>query len=594
MNPPPAIPWTEHPIVGQLAPPLPEEEIRRTLTKPNGYEMVLQYWEERERWIKQAEEDPLQSGFELPFWQDLRDLLARKDHLYALGGNGPGKTEIGGKLAVEMMCREKSRKILCVATNENSSRQLQQPAVYKYLPATLRNQNERPGPQRRDHITKIRYSPAGGFTEGTFVLPNRSQCWFKTVRQYMDDPTSFEGPEYDLVWIDEPAPLKMLQTLAFRVAKRAGKVFFTFTAVHGYDAVCNETLTGARLVKSLPMNFQWDLRGDPKRPEGKPDPDIKIPELRPDEIQVKGCPPGHMPYIMQPLNPAHGVIFLWTHWNLFTKRSPSNPKVPKLLEEAAGKAPQVVRMRLFGWTDKVSGSPFPKLDPLLHIVPAEKIPPTSAGTDFMSADPATARSYFLLWVRVDANGTKWIFDESPRVTEGEWVSSDGEKGEGASVFAGRGINWYKAHIRRRELEHGQAAIRRKGDPRAFATEAQNKDGAESLFDLFNKDGDKADEYTRAMYFEPAKVRARVDLDLEKVNDEIGCYDETQPIWAENQPRLFISDRCQNLIRAMFNWSLEQPSDSPWKDPVDALRYLFDEPLYYVNPNVPEVVGGRGW
>ena len=38
----------------------------------------------------------------------------------------------------------------------------------------------------------------------------------------------------------------------------------------------------------------------------------------------------------------------------------------------------------------------------------------------------------------------------------------------------------------------------------------------------------------------------------------------------------------------------QGEKSPYKDPVDVLRYLFGEQLYYSDPEVPECSGGCGW
>jgi hypothetical protein len=296
-----------------------------------------------------------------------------------------------------------------------------------------------------------------------------------------------------------------------------------------------------------------------------------------------------MPYMMQPLNPAQGVIFLWTQWNSFLPRSTENRFVPKLFETCRGRSKQTVRTRLFGWAEKISGCQFPQFNPNVHVIPESKVP--KEGTDYQAADPQTARSYFMLWVRVDEHGRKFVFDESPSMSEGAWVDDDGGKGDGQRVFAGRGIDFYKEHIRGREKQHGREATRRKGDPRAFATEAAAREGGQSLFELFMNDGGQ--EETAPMYFEPAKVRHTILLDLEKVNAEL-AYDERKPISVVNEPHLYVSERCQNLIRAMLNWSPDQGKDSPWKDPVDTLRYLFDEPLYYVDPKVPTVVGGRGW
>lgn len=580
--------WTRHPVVDRLVPPLSVEQLRSWLRKPQGYDAALRYWQSHEELIRDAENDPLRCGFELPFWKDFRALLARKDELYALGGNGTGKTEIGGKMVAENLVAERGRKVLCVATNDNASKQLQQPAVYKYLPVSARDLNERVGPRRRSIVTKINWSQGGGFTEGTFVLPNRSQCWFKTVEQFERDKTSFEGPEYDLVWIDEPAPIALVDTLQYRVAKRAGKFLFTFTAVHGFDAVCNRVLTGARVIKSLPMNWIWHQKAEGGQ-EGAADSGLVVPELKLQEVQVRGLPAGHMPYLMQPLNPAQGVIFMWTHWNVFLPPAKDDPRVPDLFTKCRGKTRQTVQTRLFGWATKIVGCQFPKFSADVHVIPPERVP--KQGTVYMSADPATARSYFLLWCLVDAGGRKFIFRESPSLEEGEWVTADGEKGDGQRLYAGLGTNAYKRYIRQREQGEGRAALKRFGDPRAFATEAAAREGGQSLFELYESDGGEAD--SAPMVFSPARVRATIQLDLEKVNDEL-YYDDQKPISVENEPHLYIAEDCQNLIRAMFHWSPDQGSDSPWKDPIDALRYLFGEPLFYSDPGIPEVVGGRGW
>lgn len=583
----PAIKWTPHPLLDcdPNLRPLSEAELKSWLAKPGGMDAALKYWQLHEDRIRDAERDPLRHGFELPHWSDFRDFLAKRDELFALGGNGSAKTELGGKIVVEYLRAARGRKVLCVATNENSSKQLQQPAVYKYLPLELRELCERGGPRRRDTIKNITWSQKGGFTEGTFVLPNRSQCWFKTVEQYERDTNSFEGPEYDLVWIDEPAPIALVDTLSYRVGKRRGKFFFTFTAVQGFDAVCMRILTGARLLKTLPMNYDFKTRAA--------NPEIIIPELNLFEEQIKGCPPGHMPYMMQPLNPRQGIMFMWTHWNAFLPTEPDNPHVPALFNKCVGKSKATVRTRLFGWAERITGCQFPMLDVNVHVIPSNKLP--ADGTDYHAADPATARSYFQLWARADRDGRIFIFDESPTWDEGPWVDDDGHAGDGQRMYAGKGITWYKEHIRGRELGHQREPATRKGDPRAFATQAAASEGGTSLFEIFRQEPAGVTEKSpqRAMYFVPAKVRSTITLDLEKVNDLL-AYDADKAITRENEPHLYITENCQNLIRSMLNWSPDQGSTSPWKDPIDTLRYLVDEPLYYVDTNIPECVGGGGW
>ena len=601
--------WTAHPVIdvieGGRYRALADAEATALLANGTTEDEIVEYWREREERIRLSVEDPLRFGFELPFWADVRALLARKAEVYALGGNNPGKTEMGGKLAVEALLSKPGAKVLCVTLNDDYSK-LQQASVYKYLPSTARGINEKAGPRKRDVVKNITYTQKGGFTEGTFVLPNRAQAWFKTVEQYLRSPTSFEGPQYDFVWLDEPVPKGLLGTLKYRAGKLDGKIFHTFTAVNGYDATCAEVLTGARIVKSLPMNWRWDLgtkmEDERLKMKGAADPLLKIPELKLDEVQVKGLPAGHMPYLMQPLDIAQGVIFLWTHWNPFQPNSKLDPNLPAIADKARGKSKLTVRMRLFGWAEKLSGCQFPAFNPNVHVISHEKIEEMLKGkklTSFLAGDPATARSYFLLWIGVDRLGRMFIFDESPRRAEGEWVTEDGEKGDGQRLYGGRGVNFYKGYIRAREREHGVQALRRFGDPRAFATEAAAAEGGRSLFELFADEGDgEITPATEGMFWEPAKVMRSLAAEaacgsLDKINDAFS-YDVDKEISVENEPKLYISERCENLIRALLNWDPAQGEKSPYKDPVDVLRYLFGEQLYYSDPEVPECSGGCGW
>lgn len=580
--------FTPHPLWDREWPPLTTAQIQTLLAQPNGQEELIAYVEGHERRLVEEQADPLRKGFDLPHWKAVRHLFEQKDETYCLGANGSAKTELGGKLVSELLCSIRGKRVLCVAQNDDASRDYQQKAVYKYLPVAARSWNGQ-SRKRRGIITKINWSQGGGFTEGTFVLPNASQCFFKTVAQYLRDPISFEGPAYDLVWIDEGAPLGLVDTLRVRAGKSAGKFLLTFTAVHGYDATCGSVLEGARVIKSLPMNWDW-MHGA----EGGENPAVSFPELRMNEVQVKGCPPGHMPFLVQPLDFAKGVVFTWTHWNPFLPRGKWNPLLPAIFDKCVGRAKWQVRVRLFGWVEKMTGCQIANFNPQVHVIPHERIEALlKAGklTTYMADDPGTTKSSFLCWKGVDQDGNEYIFDESPRADEGEWVSADGAAGEGQQVYAGVGSNWYKRHIREREKQHGREAEKRFGDPRAFATAAAAAEGGTNLFELYAQDGEDGSAETAGMLFAPARIRQTVNLDLDNIVTKL-AYDTQKPVTVENQPHLYVSDRCQNTIRAWLNW--DGKPDSPWKDPVDASRYLFCEPTPFMDPDVPMVSGGGGW
>ena len=612
-NPPLA--WTPHPMVdyadGGEYRALTDFEIAEMFRGGCSEEDIDEHWRRREERIAKSVSDPLAYGFEPPHWRDVRALLARKDEVYCMGGNGSAKTEIGAKLVVEKLLEAGGMNVLCVARDDTSSKIVQQRAVYKFLPAAIRAVNERGGPKRREVFKKITYSDSNGFANGILVTPTRSTCLFKTVAQFEQSEggkVSFEGMDFDFYWLDEPPTIDLLRMIQRRAGKRNAKIFLGATMLYGYDAICAEILDGAKITRSLPMNWQWNLgtwsaeRGM-EQPKGYADPRIKIPELKMDDVQVSGLPPGHMPYVVQPMNISQGVIFMWTHWNLFLPSSRENPAVPGYFDKCVRKSKATVRTWLFGWAEKLTGCQFPNFRANVHIVPQEKIDEMLKAkklTIYMACDPATARSYFLLWLGIDRMGRMFIFDESPRPEEGEWVSDDGSKGDGTRAYAGRGVNFYKGYIRLREKEYGAAAVRRFGDPRAFATQAAALDGGHSLLELFaDVDANDPDNpATAPMPFEPAKVLRSLLAEalsgsLDKVNDAMS-YDADKPITIENEPKLYIGERCKNLIKSMLHWDPTQGEKSPYKDPIDVLRYLFGETLYYVDPDVPEICGGSGW
>jgi hypothetical protein len=99
-----------------------------------------------------------------------------------------------------------------------------------------------------------------------------------------------------------------------------------------------------------------------------------------------------------------------------------------------------------------------------------------------------------------------------------------------------------------------------------------------------------------MYFEPAKIRQSVKLDLAAFGSLLD-YDTEKPITVENQPKHYVSDRCQNFIRSLLNYQLPEdggPVDSAnvWKDFIDAgARYGFGEPTGFFDESAGQVSGG---
>lgn len=343
--------------------------------------------------------------------------------------------------------------------------------------------------------------------------------------------------------------------------------------------------------------------------DGFVNPAIKFPELDIRKAQTPylkrlGVPDGHMPYTMQPVDPHKGVWFPWTHWNPFQPRGQWDKSAPAIFDGCVGLPSWKVLVRLFGWVEKMHTLAIGNFNPAVHIIPharVEDLLKEGKVTTSMGDDPETSRSHFLLWRAVDAEGLNYIFDESPRREEGEWVDMNGDRGEGQNVYAGVGSNFYKRHIREREREHGLEASARLGDPRGFATKESTESGTRSMFELFLEDGQGEDEV--GMQFLPAQIRHVTTLDLDNLIT-LFRYDDDKfqregSLSVENRPKLYVSDRCQNFIRCLLNYQLppgrkaSEDAGNPYKDPIDAARYLFSQPLEHWEAGTRFRKGG-GW
>ena len=89
----------------------------------------------------------------------------------------------------------------------------------------------------------------------------------------------------------------------------------------------------------------------------------------------------------------------------------------------------------------------------------------------------------------------------------------------------------------------------------------------------------------------------MDLDLERVVSlfafDRAKFEAEGGLTVENQPKLYVSDRCVNIIRALTNF--DGDPDSPFKDPIDAgARYGFCEETPFIDPEVSNVQHGGGW
>jgi len=528
---------TPHPVL--YAPTL--EDIK-ALVAEHGAEETARRLQIREDKIMAEKMDPFRHGYEPPHWKDADKLMLEYRDLLVMGGNRAGKTEYAAKKLNQIMANKAESRVWCLHTTNQSSIQMQQNVVWKYLPPEFKN-------AKKTKITNISYTQKNGFSDNSFVLPNKSQCFFMN---YAQDKRVIEGGECDMIWCDELVPLDWIETLRYRLVTRNGVLLVTFTPVTGYNQTVKEYVAGCRFQKA------------------------KKAELLSNAINVQGLPAGTMPYTAK----CHGknAAIIWFHSNMNPYSDWDNMK-----RTLQGRNSYELKIRAYGWAESLTGSHFPRFGEN-NIIAPDKIP--RLGTNYMVIDPAGSRNWFMLWMRVDDQGRKYIYREWPDISVGEWAiagdKADGKMGLGQKNGAGRGIDAYKELIR--DLEGKEIIFERYIDPRAGGTQAAGKDGGTSLIELLEADP--------AMFFTPA-AGIRVEEGVAMINDWLD-YDPSQPISTINEPKLYVSSECENLIYSLREWTGADGEKGATKDPIDGLRYLAVMHPEHHDKNSFAAVGGGSY
>jgi len=534
-----ALNLTPHPVLI-----CPTNEEIKALTEKLGADKVAEILSLREDKIQAEKLDPYRHGFDLPHWKDADEMLKENNEVLVLGGNRASKTEWAAKRVVQTLINKKDARVWCLHTTNQSSIQMQQNVIYKYLPSEFKE-------LKKNKVQNVQYSQKNGFSDNTFILPNKSQCFFMNYAQKRD---VIEGGEVDLIWCDELVPLDWIETLRYRIVTRSGKLIVTFTPVSGYSAVVKEYINGAKFT------------------------DFKKATLLPDTINVAGAPRGMMPYRAKTYNKPSSVIWFHSELNPYSD-------FKNLSKTLMGKKPYEIKIRAYGWADNVSGTQIPRFVRDINVVKPEQIP--EEGTNYMVCDPAGARNWFMLWMRVAPDGKRYIWREFPDASYGEWAipssDSDGKAGTAQRNGSGRSLAEYKELIL--DIEGGKEIWERYIDPRAGGTKAVTDEGGSTLIDML-------DDGETPMHFQPASG-VRIEQGIAMINDGFS-YDMNQEVSPLNCPNLYISEDCENLIHCIQEWTGLDGEKGASKDPIDCLRYLMVMNPEYQGGDSMRGIGGGGY
>lgn len=561
---------TPHPVLKlptrEQAMAMGPEELRRILA-------------EREEMIELERDDPFRHGFYLDCWRDADEELKGQLLLALFGGNGSAKTWYMCRKGLETLLENPGSKVLWLHEAEKPSILVHQAFVWHYMPKELKAAAAN---TKRTMVTKIRYTIATGFSDGKFVLPNGSIGVFGAYKQ---DIADYEGTGWKLICADENLPLGWLKTLMFRLPRCQGKMLWGFTPIKGITPAVKHVVAGAQTIQSIAA-----------------DPEL----LAPDKVHVPDCPAGHMPYIQKAVWPDTKIIYFQPSKNPFA----GYEDFKKLL---MGRPKAEIEQRCYGYARNTVGSCFPKFG-AVHVLTRERVKKFLSGrvTRRHYADPAGARNMFQIWTATDPDGRKLVYREWPDVPSfGEWAvtSEDGRRWDGdvgpAQPSLGYGVIDYKRIILEAEGHKrtegtwdlcGEELFERRFDPRSGQAGAMTEEqGGVSLMDMFLEDQYDGDGKLvgPSMQFEQAPGLSE-DQGIMRINDLLAWRDD-QPLCALlNEPKLYVSEDCLNLIWAMQTYTRHDGEKAACKDPIDCLRYFVTDDSDFVDAGNMQARGGGSY
>jgi phage terminase large subunit-like protein len=616
----------------------------------------------REALIRKENEDPLRYGWEPPIWkvpdallglpcfdktfekkidaefgwgwdefcERLRHALGFKRKLRVLlipGTNRSGKTDYAAKRTLQIMDRFPNESGWVYHTDADSSKESQQPRLVHYLPGDLRKVVMAGGSFSEPQGPYIKYTLKNGFTDNSFILPNRSRI---SMRYYSQDADKIEGHALKFVWADELIPPDFQNTLEGRILDRDGWMVTTFTPIHGWTPTVNMFVQGSEIMRAvdaflLPLDdgeARLDLAYGFQGPDEyaaalKNDPRMTKPEDPLDWLRgVPSQPPvpegrkfDRMPRVRRCLEDIKGVVYFSPADNPY-----GNP--PAVYDKWKDSNVQEKKQRLYGEATKTFSGQFPKFG-TMHRIPHDKIP--KIGTNYMMCDPTPGgRPFVATWVRVTRFGA-FFYREFPEIYPsplgndvpfGLWAEpsgrkngiNDGDRGPGAEPV-GWGLERYKQHFAALEQWEDYKAWS-KGDGSQHIEDWRDDNGAEEeIFERF-LDCRSADSPTMKRQEVSTLLDDFMDINLDfsvtpgvKVDERVRQLNSMLDFKEDASgnvivpPKFYYSDRCVNMEFCLQNWMNVEGQKGAMKDFVDLATWFACLDLDYVEDGAWETQGG---
>jgi len=535
--------WTPHPVLK-----IPTDDF--IVSQGWGAEDIVNYHADYHKAIQNEIEDPYSFGFELDHWRLADETFASCSELHIYGGNRSSKSEYCAKRVIEAGMNNPNSVIWCFQTTNDNSIQMQQKIIYKYLPKELKE-------GKKSKVTYISYSQKNGFSDNKLVLPNGTEIIF---RNYAQDISTIEGGEVGSmtpmtgdprvhnigVWADELIPQDFLNTLRYRLVTRDAKMLVSFTAVEGYSPVVKEMITGARTI---------------------------------EDKQAELLPGYRVPIIQQPTRKDSKIMYFHTADNPYG----GFERIKKTLD---GAHRDDILCRAYGVPTKPMAGKFPRFSDKHNVVKHEDIPfikdKHSPVTHYMVIDPSGSKPWFMLWLGVTPMQEIYVWAEYPDIAYGDWADmTKGKRGRPGDAARPNGFGYDDYIEVINQIEEDVSIFERLIDPRLGAAKYQKEDMQTSIIDEL---------IYRDINVIPAPGYDE-DQGIQAIN-KLLAWDDRQDMDLGNKPRLFFSDRVEQTIYAMTEYTGELGKDEPTKDPIDCVRYAAIADIMYIDNTEVKLITKR--
>jgi hypothetical protein len=498
-------------------------------------------------------EDPIQWGWTLPGWRRVMDNWKNDKIHICLGGNRSSKTTFASRMLVHLAQTIPEAEIRSLHVSEERSVSDSQRYVWEALPMRYKRA------KKKSESHSLQYTQKNGFNSAKAILPpttpgaeRGSTISFNNYRQYQADPQIFEGWSAHCIHMDEEAPEQIFDTLVGgRTVDYHGRVLLTFTTLQGWTPLINSLLKGAETVETR----YSELMGR---------------ELPVEQVSVNW--------------PNCRIYYFWSEMSPFVDYS-------ELIRTYSKQTQEVKLARLYGIPSKAMEGRFPKFSRDTNVISHEKIPfiadATVPCTRYFICDPGGSKPWVATWIGVLEDGSIYVYREFPDSTMGAWALPH-VNGVGKSVGkpgpAQRPLGWgytqYRDHFL--DLEQGEDIFERIVDPRMGAATVREKEGESNIINtMANLD----------FVMRPAPG-VDVEAGIAKINDAL-AWDDTEPMTELNRPKIFVSDRCENFISSMLEYTGSSRQEH-WKDMVDCIRYFMVSGPEYVTSGSIQATGGGGY